>query len=179
MTWRWLVPHAVNRRSSTTLLIAFLLVALGTNRTTSGRVASAPPPQAGAGNLDACSLLTRAEVQTATKKSVLTPAKSQVANMASCGFGEPKDATSKVVDLNVVVAANAADARRALSIAKSNAADVQPVSGLGDEAYWDKFLRTLRVAKGRYQLDFVLDSDAGGVETAKTLAAKALSRLPV
>lgn len=174
------MPNAVNRRSSITVLVACLLVAVGTHRTTSGRVTSAlPPAQANAGNLDACSLLTRAEVQTATKKPVLAPAKSQVANVASCGFGDPKDATSKVVDLSVLVAANAVDARRALSIAKSNAADVQPITGLGDEAYWDKFLRTLRVAKGRYQLDLVLDSEAGGVETAKTLAAKVLSRLPV
>jgi hypothetical protein len=173
-----LVVKAKHRPSATIALIACLL-AFATYRTTSGRVDSAgPAPQAGVGTLDACSLLTRAEVQTATKKPVLAPAKSQIANMASCGFGDPKDATSKVVDLNVLVAANAADARRALAIAKSNAADVQPVAGLGDEGYWDKYLRTLRVVKGRYQLDLVLDSEAGGLETAKALAGKALARLP-
>jgi hypothetical protein len=173
------MPNAIDRRNSTAALIACFLVTLATHAMTSSRVASASlPSQAGAGSLDACSLLTAAEVQTATKKPVLVPAKSQVANLASCGFGDPKDVTSKVVDLNVLVATNAADARKALSIAKSNAADVLPVAGLGDEAYWDKFLRTLRVAKGRYQLDLVLDSAAGGLEAAKTLAAKALPRLP-
>lgn len=172
------MTNAKDRRSAPIVLLACLL-ALVTYRTTSGRVDSAPrTSQAGGGTLDACSLLTRAEVQTATKKPVLAPAKGQVANMASCGFGDPKDATSKVVDLNVLVAPNAADARRALAIAKSNAADVQPVAGLGDESYWDKYLRTLRVVKGRYQLDLVLDSEAGGLETAKALAGKALARLP-
>src|SRR5262249_7464134 len=131
------VANVKNRQSATIALIACLL-AFETSRTTSGRVDSAPPaPQAGVGNLDPCSPLITAEVQAATKKPVLAPAKSQVANMASCGFGDPKDASSKVVDLNVLVAANAADARHALSIAKSNAADVQPVAGLGDEGYWD------------------------------------------
>lgn len=46
------------------------------------------------------------------------------------------------MNLNVLVAANAADAKKALAIAKSNAADAQPVAGLGEEAYWDKYLRT-------------------------------------
>ena len=82
------------------------------------------------------------------------------------------------MNLNVLVAANAADAKKALAIAKSNAADAQPVAGLGEEAYWDKYLRTLRIVRGRYQLDLVLDSDAGGLDAAKALAAKALSRLP-
>jgi hypothetical protein len=173
------MPNTINRRNATSTWIACLLVALATHAMISSRVAGASlPPQAGAGSLDACSLLTAAEVQTVTKKPVLAPAKSQVANLASCAFGNPKNATSKVVDLNVLVATNAGDARKALSIAKSNAADVLPVPGLGDEAYWDKFLRTLRVAKGRYQLDLVLDSDAGGLDAAKTLAAKALPRLP-
>jgi hypothetical protein len=61
---------------------------------------------------------------------------------------------------------------------ESNAADVQPVATLGEEAYWDKYLRALRIVKGRYELDLELDAEAGGLDAAKALAVKALSRLP-
>jgi hypothetical protein len=163
------------RRLATAAAIAWCLLAfLATATTASGRSAW----QAATGGLDACSLLTGADVQAATKRPVRPPAKSATANLASCAFDDPKDPTSKVVDLNVLVAANAADAKKALAIAKSNAADVQPVAGLGEDAYWDKYLRALRIVKGRYELDLVLDSEAGGLDAAKALAVKALSRLP-
>ena len=134
--------------------------------------------QAGVGSFDACSLLTGADVQAATKRPVRPPAKSVIANLATCTFDDPKDPTSKVLNLNVLISVNGADAKKALAIAKSNAADVQPVAGLGEDAYWDKYLRTLRIVKGRYELDLVMDSEAGGLDAARALAAKALSRLP-
>ena len=166
-------------RSMTSALVVFLVIIVATARTASGRSAAATGlVQAAAGSLDACSLLTAADVQAGTKRPVRPPAKSATANLATCAFGDPKDPTSDVLNLNVLVAANAADAKKALAIAKSNAADVQPVAGLGEDAYWDKYLRTLRIVKGRYQLDVVLDSQAGGLDVAKTLAAKVLSRLP-
>ena len=158
------------------MFTAYLLVIVATTATSFG--GSAGSTQGGGGSLDACSLLTAADVQVAAKRPVRPPAKSAVANLMTCTFDDPKDPTTQVVNLNVLVAANAADAKKALAIAKSNAADVQPVAGLGEEAYWDKYLRTLRIVRGRYQLDLVLDSDAGGLEAAKALAAKALSRLP-
>jgi hypothetical protein len=162
------------RRSMTA--VAYMLVIVATTQTAFG--ASAGSMQAGVGSLDACSLLTGADVQAATKRPVRPPAKSVTANLATCTFDDPKDPTSKVVNLSVLVAANAADAKKALAIAKSNAADVQPVASLGEDAYWDKYLRALRIVKGRYELDLVLDSEAGGLDAARALAAKALARLP-
>ena len=156
------------------VLLSLFIVA--TTQTAFG--GSAGSMQARGGTLDVCSLLTAVEVQGATKRPVRPPAKSAVANLMTCTFDDPEDPTTQVVNLNVLVAANAADAKKALAIAKSNAADVQPVAGLGEEAYWDKYLRTLRVVRGRYQLDLVLDSEGGGLDAAKALAAKALSRLP-
>jgi hypothetical protein len=166
----------ITRPSMTAAFGACLLVLAATTRTAFG--GSAGSMQAGVGSLDACSLLTAADVQAATKRPVRPPAKSVIANLATCTFDDPKDPTSQVVNLNVLVSANAADAKKALAIAKSNAADVQPVAGLGEDAYWDKYLRALRIVKGRYELDLVLESEAGGLDAAKTLAAKALSRLP-
>jgi len=164
------------RRSITVASLAYLLGIIAPTRTSFGGPAGSMQP--GAGSLDACSLLTAVDVQAATKRPVRPPAKSATANLATCTFDDPKDPTSRVLNLNVLVSASAADARKALAIAKSNAADVQPVAALGEEAYWDKYLRALRIVRGRYQLDLELDSEAGGLDAAKALAVKALSRLP-
>jgi hypothetical protein len=166
----------ITRRSMTVASLAYLLVIVATTRTAFG--GSARLMQAGVGSFDACSLLTGADVQAATKRPVRPAAKSVIANLATCTFDDPKDPTSKVLNLNVLISANGADAKKALAIAKSNAADVQPVAGLGEDAYWDKYLRTLRIVKGRYEVDLVMDSEAGGLDAARALAAKALSRLP-
>ena len=167
----------ITRRSMTAASVAYLLVIVATAPTTAFG-ASAGSLQAGVRSLDACSLLTSADVQAATKRPVRPPAKSAIANLATCTFDDPKDPTSKVVNLSVLVSANAGDAKKAMAIAKSNAADVQPIAGLGEDAYWDRYLRALRIVKGRYELDLVLDSEAGGLDAARALAAKALSRLP-
>jgi hypothetical protein len=166
----------ITRRLMTAASLAYLLVIVATTRTAFG--GSAELMQAGVGSFDACSLLTGADVQAATKRPVRPPAKSVIANLATCTFDDPKDPTSKVLNLNVLISTNGADAKKALAIAKSNAADVQPVASLGEDAYWDKYLRTLRIVKGRYELDLVMDSEAGGLDAARALAAKALSRLP-
>ena len=105
--------------------LAYLMVIVATTRTSFGGPAGSM--QAGTASLDACSLLTAVDVQAATKRPVRPPAKSATANLATCTFDDPKDPTSKVLNLNVLVSANAADAKKALAIAKSNAADVQPV----------------------------------------------------
>ena len=167
-----------SRLMTSAFVVSLVLIVASTRAASGGSADAVGAVQAGVGSLDACSLLTGADVQAATKRPVRPPAKSVTANVATCAFGDPKDPTSEVVNLSVLVAANAADAKKALAIAKANAADVQPVAGFGEDAYWDKYLRTLRIVKGRYQLDIVLESQAGGLDVAKTLAAKALSRLP-
>jgi hypothetical protein len=166
------------RRSMTAASVAYLLVIVATAPTTAFGASAGSMQAGGVGSLDACSLLTSADVQAATKRPVRPPAKSVIANLATCTFDDPKDPTSKVVNLSVLVSANAGDAKKAMVIAKSNAADVQPIAGLGEDAYWDRYLRALRIVKGRYELDLVLDSEAGGLDAARALAAKALSRLP-
>jgi hypothetical protein len=164
----------ITRRSMTVASLAYLLVIVATTRTAFG--GSAGLMQAGVGSFDACSLLTGADVQAATKRPVRPPQER---------YRESGDVRSmirrirlKVLNLNVLISANGADAKKALAIAKSNAADVQQVAGLGEDAYWDKYLRTLRIVKGRYEVDLVMDSEAGGLDAARALAAKALSRLP-
>jgi hypothetical protein len=55
---------------------------------------------------------------------------------------------------------------------------VQPVAGLGDEAFWDGVLRTLRLVKGNVGVDVTIGSELGGLKTARTLAEKALAKFP-
>src|SRR5262245_60079394 len=105
----------VTRPSRTAAFVACLLVIVATARAASGGSTGAAK-QTGAGSLDACSLLSAADVQASTKQPVRQPAKSVTANLATCAFGDPKDPTSEVVKLNVLVAANAADAKQALAI---------------------------------------------------------------
>jgi pantoate kinase len=62
-------------------------------------------------------------------------------------------------------------------IAKSNAAEVQMVSGLGDLAMWDNVLRVLRVVKGSHLVEVELGSDLGDLETARAIMEKMLAKL--
>jgi hypothetical protein len=128
--------------------------------------------------LDACALITKPEVDAATKHVLAHGAKSTVANLSSCAFADPKMPMMKPVSLNVLVASSAADAKKAYEIAKSNAASVEAVTGVGEQAYWDKYLHTLQTTKGKYQVDLTVDGDFGGLDAAKALLTKALARLP-
>ena len=127
--------------------------------------------------LDACTLITKAEVDAATKHVVAPGAKSNVANLSTCAFADPKSPIMKPVALKVLVATNAADAKKAYEIAKSNAASVDAVAGVGEQAHWDKYLHTLMTTKGKYQVDLTVDEDFGGLDAAKPLLVKALARL--
>jgi hypothetical protein len=62
-------------------------------------------------------------------------------------------------------------------IAKSNAAEVQLVSGLGEQAFWDKVVRVLRVVKGNHLVEASLGSDLGGLDTARAIMEKMLAKL--
>ena len=127
--------------------------------------------------LDACTLITKAEVDAATKHVVAPGAKETVANLSTCGFADPKLPVLKPVSLSVLATPTAADAKKAYEIAKSNAASVEAVAGVGEQAYWDKYLHTLRTTKGKYQVDLTVDGDFGGLVAAKLLLVKALTRL--
>ncbi|MDR7540043.1 MAG: hypothetical protein QN152_11030, partial [Armatimonadota bacterium] len=111
-------------------------------------------------------------------------------NMSICNYGDPTlplvaGRPLPVLTVSVFVGSDvqyyagaAAQARDLFETGRKNAASVQPVSGLGDDAYWDKILNTLRVLRGKYEVEVEIKSDAGGLDAARGLAAKVLSRLP-
>jgi hypothetical protein len=65
-----------------------------------------------------------------------------------------------------------------LAIARRNAASVDAQAGVGDEAFWDAVLHTLRIRKGRYVVAVDVPNGLGGLVPAKVLAAKTLAKLP-
>ena len=134
--------------------------------------------------LDACTLLSKAEVEGVVGRRVLAGRQEDSAELSTCDYGNPAAPlaagrpTDYLFQLGVFNGGSATQAKGVLEISRKNAASVEPVSGLGDDAYWDKFLRTLRVLKGRYQIDVIVGSDVGGLKTARTGAEKALAKLP-
>lgn len=160
-----------------------------TQPTTGAKVTKASQ-QGADGLIDACSLLTQAEVEAAVGRPVLAPRKEEAANLSTCSYGDPTlplvaGRPLPVLTIGVFVGSDAqyyagaaAQARDSFETGRKNAASVQPVSGLGDDAYWDKIFHSLHVLKGKYEVEVEIKSDAGGLDAARGLAVKVLSRLP-
>ena len=138
--------------------------------------------------VDACTLLTKAEVEALAGATVLEPQKEELANLVTCSFGDPESprlagrALSTILTLAVFTgeegayyAGPEAQAKDTFATARRNAASAQTVSGLGEEAFWDDTLHTLHTYKGKYYLS--ADSDKG-LDFAKSAAEKALAKLP-
>ena len=138
--------------------------------------------------VDACTLLTRAEVEGILGRPALAGVKEQAANLVTCSFGDP-DApkiggrpAAQVLAVAIFTGEEGAyaggpvaQARDAFEAARRSAASAEPVAGVGETAYWDKTFRTRSALKGRHFLSIEID---GGVETAKKAKTKAMSRLP-
>lgn len=148
----------------------------------------AAQPKAAFVPVDACTILTKAEVEGLVGRPALAGVKEQAANLVTCSYGDP-DApkiggrpASQVLTLAVFTgqegayaAGPVAQAKDAYETARRGAASSKPVAGFGESAFWDETFKTLSGLKGRHVLSVETD---GGVETAKKVMAKALARLP-
>jgi hypothetical protein len=143
--------------------------------------AGAPtPPQASSGEIDACALVSKSDVEAAIGKTVLDPKPQQFPGLASCDFNDPSAPVFRLAGVNVVTEANASDAQSLFDFGKSNANDPQKVDGVGEDAYWDATLNTLDTVQGKYEISIDVAPDEG-VDTltaAKAIAAKVLANLP-
>lgn len=134
--------------------------------------------------IDACALLTQAEIQALIGRSAMKGQKSDVAELSSCTYGNPQapvlngQPTDVLVKIAVFNGERPGQAKDAHEIARKNAAEVQPVTGLGEQAYWDGILRTLSVVKGNRGVGVNVGSDLGGLKTARAIAEKVLAKLP-
>ena len=138
---------------------------------------AAPPEEA---ELDVCGLVTKAEVEAALGVPVLDGEPQQAANLFTCSFNDPEAPIFTAAGVAVFVAENDDDANEVYELAKSNAAEVQEVDGLGEAAYWDATLNTMQILQGRYEISIDVAADDGldQLAAAKAIAAQALSRLP-
>ena len=69
-----------------------------------------------------------------------------------------------------------AQAKDGLEIARKNSASDETVTGLGEAAYWDKVLRKLSMASGKYLVTVGVEDD--NLNVAKAAATRALAKLP-
>ena len=177
------------------LLFVTLVISLGCEEGTAQSPGTGgTPPQPGASQkeslIDACSLLTKEEVEQSTGRRVLNPMQANVANLATCYFGNldspiihdrPID-TVVTVSLMVGIegqyyAGAVAQVRDTYEMARKNASSAQVVENLGEAAYWDDGFKSINVLQGKYMLGVEVSSDAGGIDVAKDIATKILPKL--
>ena len=152
--------------------------------------AAAAAPTAPFTPLDACSLLTKADVEALVGKPVREPRKEVVGNLVTCSFGDPASPMvgdrplSKLLSIDAFTgmegayyAGAVAQAKDAYEQTRKNADSAEAVSGLGDSAYWNKPFSTLHALKGRYWLSVEVEREAG-LDVARKAMAKAVARLP-
>ena len=147
--------------------------------------------QSRSGKIDPC-VLTKDEVEAAVGRSVLAPLQQEDAAIASCDYRDPVATANgnshliyRTVGVRVLVGGGSdygpdavAKAKSAYATGKKDAAEPQSVAAIGEDAYWDRFISTLSVLRGRYELKIAVKADSGALDIAKTLAVKALDRLP-
>jgi hypothetical protein len=140
--------------------------------------------------VDACALLTKADVEGMAGKKVLDGRKEEIAQLVTCAFGDPSApqvggrALSQILTLSVMTGDEGAyykgataQVKDTFEIGRKNAADAAAQSGLGDDAYWDSVLHKLSVVKGKYLVEANVEAD-GGLKLARAAVTKSLERLP-
>jgi hypothetical protein len=133
--------------------------------------------------VDTCGLFTQAEVEAMLRRPVLAGEKDQAATLTTCSYGNPATPvvngkpTDVLLVLSVLTDELPNQSKGTFEIAKSNAAEVQMVSGLGEQAFWDNVVRVLRVVKGNHLVEASLGSNLGGLDTARAIMEKMLAKL--
>jgi hypothetical protein len=152
-------------------------------RASSASVAATAKAASPAAIVDTCGLFTQGEVEAMLRRSVLAGEKDQAATLATCSYGNPATPvvngkpTDVLLVLSVLTDELPNQSKGIFEIAKSNAAEVQMVSGLGEQAFWDNVGRVLRVVKGNHLVEASLGSDLGGLDTARAIMEKMLAKL--
>jgi hypothetical protein len=134
--------------------------------------------------VDACGLLTKAEVESLLHRAVLEGRKDQAATLSTCGYGNPTAplvngiATDTLLTVSVLTDELPNQSKGIFEIARTNASDAEVVNGLGDQAFWDNTIRELHVLKGNHLAEVTLGSDLGGLQTARPIMERMLAKLP-
>ena len=125
------------------------------------------------GQIDACSLLKKAEVEAAVGHPVPEPRKQQAGNVSSCTY-EDSQTHRLIATLEVVASTDPTQAREIFKARSQSLAKTEPVGGLGDDARWNPISMNLHVLRGKYVVSVVTQR----LDAAKKLVANTLQRLP-
>lgn len=130
--------------------------------------------------LNACDLVSEQDIEAAIGAPVGEGTPEQAANLFTCSYADPEFPAFSIAGVAVLVADNNDDAKEIYELAKSNAAGVQEVNGVGEAAYWDDVLASMQIVDGRYEVSVDVASEEGRdqVGAATTIAQKALAALP-
>jgi hypothetical protein len=122
--------------------------------------------------INPCSLLSREEVAMVLNQTV-SNAELNAAPRPNCRYSVGEGSVTLFVFQNE-------GAKVGFELGKTaQDANTQPVTGVGDQAYWSPSIKTLNVLKGEiyFTVQFY-GVTAGSLETMKTLAQRVASRLP-
>jgi len=176
-------------------LIALAACSEGSNETstlsTGDDTAPTNPPagttkQTEVAQVDACSLLSKSEIEAITGRTALEPREERVAELSICSYGDPESPkigdrpSIDIATLSVFsggtgyYAGPLKQAQDGFDMIERNAGDVTPVEGIGERAYWTG--DTLRALRGAYFIEVEVDGDAR--EMAESIATQMLARLP-
>jgi hypothetical protein len=132
-------------------------------------------PQASTGEIDPCTLVTKAEAEAIVGESLGEPAVTITKMLVGCLYSTP-DFDSVNVD---VLTYDSEDDAKSLFQLAIDINHYPEIEGIGDRAYDSRPIGDITVLKGKYELS--VDVSTGGeddFEVAKGLAAKAVDRLP-
>jgi hypothetical protein len=200
MTIRNRCPHQQVVFAASLLAIAVAVIGCGSSESappanaqpaTPASAAQKPAPAPAPPPVDACALLTKPDVESVAGKSVVAGRKEDAGPLSTCAFDDPTApqvggrGISQVLTLAVMTGEAGAyykgpssQAKDSLEIARKNSASDETVAGLGEVAYWDKILRNLNVASGRYFVTIGVESRDDGLTVARAAATKVLAKLP-
>ena len=131
--------------------------------------------QASSGEIDPCTLVTKAEAEAVVGQSLGEPAVTITEMLAGCLY-----TTSDLESVNVDVLTydSADDAKSGFQLA-IDINHYPEIEGIGDRAYDSRPIGDITVLKGKYELSIdVSTGEQDEFEVAKDLASKAVERLP-
>jgi hypothetical protein len=133
-------------------------------------------PQASAGEIDPCALVTKEEAEAIIGESLDDPLVTITELLASCLYSTP-DFQSVNVDVLIYDSEDNAEGGFELAL---DINDYPEVEGIGERAYDSRPIGDITALEGRYELsvDVSVQGDDTDFETAKDVAAKAVDRLP-
>ena len=148
-------------------MVRLITVAMLARATACSQDAAAPTnsirPEAAAAATTACDLLTAADAKTALGRDVQRmPSDGGPAGLDTCQYGYQGEGLADVGQVSVTV--QPIDLDSLIAAAREQGYEVEPVSGIGDEAYYSREIG-LYVGKGDRSAIYLLG--AGGLSDAK------------